>query len=97
MINYCKINKIDYDICGKIIVATSNNDINLINVMAKTGKKNGLNGLKFLTQSELKKREPFVKSLKTLLVPDEGIVDYKGVINSMSNNIKESGGNIFIS
>ena len=97
MVDYCKNNKIDHDICGKIIVATSNNDINLINNMAKTGKRNGLNGLKFLTHNELKQREPFVKSLKTLLVPDEGIVDYKGVINSMSNNIKESGGNIFLS
>ena len=97
MIDYCKNHQIEYDICGKIIVATSNNDISLIDNLAKTGKKNGLTGLKFLTQHELKEREPFVKSLKTLLVPDEGIVDYRGVINSMSNNIIESGGNIFLS
>ena len=97
MIDYCKNHQIEYDICGKIIVATSNNDISLIDNLAKTGKKNGLTGLKFLTQHELKEREPFVKSLKTLLVPDEGIIDYRGVINSMSNNIIESGGNIFLS
>ena len=97
MIDYCKNHQIEYDICGKIIVATSNNDISLIDNLAKTGKKNGLTGLKFLTQHELKEREPFVKSLKTLLVRDEGIIDYRGVINSMSNNIIESGGNIFLS
>ena len=67
MISYCKENNINHDICGKIIVATSNSDINLINAVAERGKKNGLKGLKFLTDNELKQREPFVKSLKTLL------------------------------
>lgn len=97
MISYCKENNINHDICGKIIVATSNRDINLINAVAERGKKNGLKGLKFLTDNELKQREPFVKSLKTLLVPEEGIVDYSGVMESMSKNIKEGGGNVFLS
>lgn len=97
MVNYCKNNHVEHEICGKIVVATSNQDINLINDLAERGKKNGLNGLKFLTDNELKQREPFVKSLKTLLVPEEGIVDYKGVMESMSNNIKEGGGEVFLS
>ena len=45
MVDYCKNNNINHDICGKIVVATSNNDINLINEVAERGKKNGLKGL----------------------------------------------------
>ena len=97
MINYCKKHSINHDICGKIIVATSNHDLKLIDDLAERGKMNGLKGLKFLSDNELKQREPFVKSLKTLLVPEEGIVDYKGVMKSMSNNILSSGGNIYLS
>ena len=97
MINYCKKNNINHDICGKIVVATSNQDMKLIYDLAERGKKNGLRGLKFLSDDELKQREPFVKSLKTLLVPEEGIVDYKAVMKSMSNNIISSGGNIYLS
>ena len=97
MINYCKKHSINHDICGKIVVATSNHDIKLIDDLAERGKMNGLKGLKFLSDNELKQREPFVKSLKTLLVPEEGIVDYKGVMKSMSNNILSSGGNIYLS
>lgn len=97
MINYCKKHNINHDICGKIVVATSNHDLKLIDDLAERGKMNGLKGLKFLSDNELKQREPFVKSLKTLLVPEEGIVDYKGVMKSMSNNILSSGGNIYLS
>ena len=97
MINYCKKNNINHDICGKIVVATSKQDLKLIDDLAERGKKNGLKGLKFLSDDELKQREPFVKSLKTLLVPEEGIVDYKAVMKSMSNNIISSGGNIYLS
>ena len=97
MINYCKKHSINHDICGKIVVATSNQDLKLIDDLAERGKRNGLKGLKFLSDDELKQREPFVKSLKTLLVPEEGIVDYKAVMKSMSNNIISSGGNIYLS
>jgi len=97
MINYCKKHIINHDICGKIVVATSNHHLKLIDDLAERGKMNGLKGLKFLSDNELKQREPFVKSLKTLLVPEEGIVDYKGVMKSMSNNILSSGGNIYLS
>ena len=97
MINYCKKNNINHDICGKIVVATSKQDLKLIDDLAERGKRNGLKGLKFLSDNELKQREPFVKSLKTLLVPEEGIVDYKAVMKSMSNNIISSGGNIYLS
>tara|TARA_B100000678_G_scaffold167466_1_gene139894 strand:+ start:155 stop:1336 length:1182 start_codon:yes stop_codon:yes gene_type:complete len=97
MINYCKKNNINHDICGKIVVATSKQDLKLIDNLAERGKRNGLKGLKFLSDDELKQREPFVKSLKTLLVPEEGIVDYKAVMKSMSNNIISSGGNIYLS
>ena len=97
MINYCKKHSINHDICGKIVVATSNHDLKLIDDLAERGKMNGLKGLKFLSDDELKQREPFVKSLKTLLVPEEGIVDYKAVMKSMSNNILSSNGNIYLS
>ena len=97
MIYYCKKHSINHDICGKIVVATSKQDLKLIDDLAERGKMNGLKGLKFLSDDELKQREPFVKSLKTLLVPEEGIVDYKAVMKSMSNNIISSGGNIYLS
>ena len=49
MINYCKKHSINHDICGKIVVATSKQDLKLIDDLAERGKMNSLKGLKFLS------------------------------------------------
>ena len=97
MIKYCKDFKINHDICGKIVVASDENESKLLENTAKRGKLNGLKGLKYLNNMELKPREPFVSSYKSLLVPEEGIVDYKAVMFSMKENIINSGGDVLLS
>ena len=96
MINYCQKYKINHDVCGKIVVATDENEAKLLENTAKRGKLNGLKGLKYLSNNELKEREPFVSSYKSLLVPEEGIVDYMGVMLSMKQNIINSNGYVFL-
>ena len=91
-----KKNKIDHDICGKIVVASDENEAILLDNTAKRGELNGLSLLKMINNRELKEREPIVKSHKTLLVPGEGIVDYMGVMLSMKEKIINSGGNVFL-
>ena len=92
MIDFCNTNKIEYDQCGKIIVANSESEIRSLNALAKRGLKNGLLGLRKLNKSELRQREPNIKSSSTLLVPDEGIINFSGVVDSMKNIIKNNGG-----
>ena len=96
MINYCQKYKINHDVCGKIVVATNEVEAKLLENTAKRGKLNGLKGLKYLSNNELKEREPFVSSYKSLLVPEEGIVDYMGVMLSMKQNIINSNGYVFL-
>ena len=96
MVKYCIDYKINHDICGKIVVASNEDEAKLLENTAQIGNLNGLKGLKYLNNRELKDREPFVSSHKTLLVPEEGIVDYKGVMISMKENIINSGGNVFL-
>jgi len=96
MVKYCIDYKINHDICGKIVVASNEDEAKLLENTAQRGNLNGLKGLKYLNNRELKDREPFVSSHKTLLVPEEGIVDYKGVMMSMKENIINSGGNVFL-
>ena len=96
MIEFCKMYKINHDICGKIVVANDDYEAQLLRNTAKRGKDNGLVGLKYLNKEQLKEREPYVSSYKTLLVPEEGIVDYKEVMLSMKDSIINSGGNVFL-
>tara|TARA_B100001027_G_scaffold215813_1_gene190590 strand:+ start:476 stop:1657 length:1182 start_codon:yes stop_codon:yes gene_type:complete len=96
MVKYCNDYKINHEVCGKIVIASNENEAKLLENTAQRGNLNGLTGLKYLSNSELKIREPFVSSYKTLLVPEEGIVDYMGVMMSMKENIINSGGEVYL-
>ena len=96
MVKYCNDYKINHDVCGKIVIASNENEAKLLENTAQRGNLNGLIGLKYLSNRELKDREPFVSSYKTLLVPEEGIVDYNGVMMSMKENIINSNGKVFL-
>lgn len=94
MIDFCNEHDIPHDVCGKTVIATDNKEEKALDLLAKRGEKNGLKGLKYLNQKELNQREPFVKASKTLLVPEEGIVDYKAVMQKMAELILENNGEI---
>jgi L-2-hydroxyglutarate oxidase len=96
MISFCQTNHIDHEVCGKIVVASDEREIRLLDDLAERGKLNGLSGLKFLNAEELKIREPNVKATKALLVPEEGIVSYKKVMDTMAAFIKSEGGEIIL-
>ena len=95
MIAFCEKNHTNHEVCGKIVVASDDREIGLLDNLADRGAKNGLNGLKFLSPEEIKQREPNVRAKKALLVPEEGIVDYKQVMEVMADYILNSGGKIY--
>jgi L-2-hydroxyglutarate oxidase len=95
MISFCEKNQINHEVCGKIVVASDEREIGLLDNLAERGSKNGLKGLKFLSSGQLKEREPNVRAKKSLLVPEEGIVDYKQVMQVLATHITNSGGMIY--
>lgn len=94
MTAFCREHEITHEICGKVVVASNPRQDETLLGLAKRGEANGLQGLKFLNTAELRAREPMVKATSTLLVPEEGIVDYKAVMNKLVELIEEHGGRI---
>tara|TARA_B110000858_G_scaffold167138_1_gene194856 strand:- start:516 stop:1718 length:1203 start_codon:yes stop_codon:yes gene_type:complete len=94
MISFCETHAIANDVCGKVVVATTQKEVQALDYLARRGKKNGLNGLQYLSKEELKIREPFVRAEKALLVPEEGIVDYSAVMQKMVNLIQHNNGQV---
>lgn len=92
MTAFCKTHAIEHEICGKVVVASNQQQNETLRGLAKRGEANGLLGLKFLSSAELKEREPMVHATETLLVPEEGIVDYKAVMYKLVMLIEERGG-----
>ena len=94
MISFCQTHSIAHDVCGKVVVATTQKEVQALDQLASRGNKNGLNGLKYLSPEELKLREPYVQAKKALLVPEEGIVDYSAVMKKMIDLIQENNGQV---
>ena len=55
LIKYCKDNKVEHDVCGKIVVATNKNQLESLYKLKINGKKNGLSGLNMINKKILKK------------------------------------------
>ncbi len=76
LIKFCDKYGINYDLCGKVIVATNVNQLESLNNIYKRGLQNGLENLKIISNEELKEIEPYVNGLKAILVPHTGIIDF---------------------
>jgi L-2-hydroxyglutarate oxidase len=96
MTEFCQKHSISHEICGKVVVASNDREVGFLNNLAKRGHANGLEGLKFLSKEALKSREPFVLATGALLVPEEGIVDYKMVMEKLSELITLGNGEIIL-
>lgn len=94
MTNFCQQYNIPHEICGKIVVATNAAEERALDELHRRGTANGLAGLEFLDAAALKAREPYVFATKTLLVPQEGIVDYKAVMQQLKQLIEANGGGV---
>lgn len=94
MTAFCREHEITHEICGKVVLAANEQQNITLRELAKRGKVNGLQGLQFLSKSELRQREPMVQATEALLVPEEGIVDYKGVMKKLVVLIEEHGGRV---
>lgn len=90
MINFCREFGIDYDRCGKVIVATNEEELPYLDTLVERGKKNGLEVRK-ISKTELNELEPHVDALAGLHVPETGIVNYKKVADALIEILKSSG------
>jgi L-2-hydroxyglutarate oxidase len=97
LIDFCKQNEIPFDLCGKIVVATDENELPLLENLYVRGQQNGLQNLKKLGKEELLEYEPHVVGLAGIFVPQTGIVDYKLVAQKYGDLIRLKGGQINLS
>ncbi len=91
LLKFLKEYNIPHEICGKLIVANSDDEINELMVLFEKGKKNGLKGLKILDSEQIKNYEPYVNGLKAIHVPQAGITDYKLVSKKIYEILKDKG------
>ncbi|MFS4431883.1 L-2-hydroxyglutarate oxidase [Chryseobacterium sp. S90] len=94
VINFAEKHGIKYDLCGKIIVATSQEELPLLDNIYKRGIENGLQNLKYLSREEFREIEPHCEGIRAIKVPQTGIIDYPGIAKKIKELFEELGGEV---
>ena len=94
MTAFCREHAIPVEICGKIIVATSAEELPRLRGLLERGQANGIPGLKLLDKAEAIEIEPHVGGVGWLHVPGTGITDYVAVCQRYAELIVAQGGTV---
>jgi L-2-hydroxyglutarate oxidase len=94
LIDFCNENNIKYELCGKIVVATREDQIPSLETLFERGIQNGLKGLEMLNKEQMRAIEPHVAGIAGIKVPQTGIINYTTVSEKYAENIKNLGGEI---
>jgi (S)-2-hydroxyglutarate dehydrogenase len=92
LLDFCNKYNVKHEICGKVVVATRNEEKKALENIFKRGLENGLNGIKKISSEEVKEIEPYVKSVEGVWVPQTGIINYKTVTKKFQDVFVFNGG-----
>ena len=94
MVEFCREHNLPYEVCGKVIVATTEEEVPRLKVLLERGQANGLAGLRLLQPEEVREIEPHCASVMGVWVPSTGIADYAAVSRKYAEIIVAQGGTI---
>jgi L-2-hydroxyglutarate oxidase LhgO len=94
MVEFCREHAIPHNVCGKVIVATGEDELPRLEELRKRGEANGLTGLRLIGPQELGEFEPHATGLQALLVPSTGVTDYALVCEKYAQLIVANGGTV---
>src|SRR4029434_5809986 len=94
---FCDKSGVPYEICGKVVVATSEEELPRLDDLHRRGQSNGLQGLEIIGPERLKEIERHVIGIKGLYVPETGIIDYRKVADAYANKVRDANGDIRLS
>ena len=89
MENFCRKEGIDYDICGKVIVAISEAELPALETIYQRGRTNGVS-CEMINSEKLHELEPHVAGIKAVHVPEAGIVDYGQVCKRFAKHVQNN-------
>jgi L-2-hydroxyglutarate oxidase LhgO len=91
---YCQQRGISHRQPGKLIVATSEQQIKVLKAYQSQGRVNGVEDLVLLSQEKLHQLEPMVSGCAALWSPSTGIVDSHGLMFSLLGDFENAGGTL---
>lgn len=92
LVEFCREYGIKHRLCGKVIVATREDELPRLHELFERATANGLRGVRELVPEEIREIEPYARGIRGLHVPSTGIVDYIAVCERLADLITGQGG-----
>lgn len=90
LLEFCDEFAIPYEICGKVIVATTADEVDRLESIGTRAEQNGIDN-RMVGTNELSEIEPNAQGLGALVVPSAGIINFGEVCRALANSVSESG------
>jgi (S)-2-hydroxyglutarate dehydrogenase len=91
---YCAERQLPYEEVGKVIVARREDELPHLFELANRAKANGLAGSRLIDSAELRDREPHVRGLSALLIPETAVVEFRRIAEELAVDIVRTGGEV---
>src|ERR671932_1822857 len=91
---YCEEKGIPTDRCGKVIVASTDDEIPRLENLFQRGQANGVEGLELIGPERLREIEPHCVGVRAIWSPNTGIVDYSRVARAYADDVRAGGGEV---
>ncbi|NGY61682.1 L-2-hydroxyglutarate oxidase [Lentzea sp. NEAU-D13] len=82
IVDFAKEHGVPYEVCGKLVVATSEDEIPRLNVLAERAEANGVPA-RMISAAEAREYEPEVATVAALRVESTGIIDFPAVCRAL--------------
>lgn len=89
LVAFAKEHNVAHDVCGKIILATKQSELPILQGIIERGTQNGLSDLRMIGPDEITEYEPFAKGIQAIYVPQTGIIDFKGLCQKLAELITQ--------
>lgn len=96
LLEFCRKHEVPFELCGKIIVATEEREIPMLQTLYERGQQNGLKPLTMLSGEQIREYEPHAAGIRGILVPQTGIVDFRLVAKKYAEVFQKAGGEIML-
>ncbi len=93
---FCEARGLEYELCGKVIVATRESEVAGLEELYRRGTANGAKGLRIVDRDRLSELEPHAAGIKAVHSPNTGIIDYSTVCRAYADTFQENGGRVLL-
>jgi L-2-hydroxyglutarate oxidase len=95
IVDFCNDHGIPVEVCGKLIVATDDDELPRLHALHERARANGL-AVELITREQALEYEPHVAAIAALHVPSTGIVDFATVCRKLAELLEKAGAQVLL-